>query len=150
MNPVISHASKNEALFAKAYHIFCANRVKPWSYELFCQSMKMPQSLVVVKNNDVLAYAIVSSLNDVIELEDIAVKDSHQRMGIAFALMNKMIADAKSKAIKQVFLEVAANNSSAYSLYERCGFVKSGLRKNYYLQSDKQQIDAILMSLSLA
>lgn len=149
MTLVISPAVENELLFAKAYQIFCANRVKPWSYELFCKSMRLSQSLVAVINNEVLAYAIVSRLGDEIELEDIAVKDSHQGMGIAFTLINRMIEDAKDNAIKQVLLEVAANNSSAFSLYERCGFVECGLRKNYYREGNGHQIDAILMSLSL-
>ncbi|MCD0152611.1 GNAT family N-acetyltransferase, partial [Streptococcus agalactiae] len=51
----------------------------------------------------------------------------YQGKGYAYQLMS-MIADIEVP----VFLEVRYSNIVAQKLYERCGFVVLGKRKNYY------------------
>ena len=45
--------------------------------------------------------------------------------------------------IKAVNLEVKASNSAALALYEKFGFVRCGLRKKYYHNTE----DAVLMCM---
>lgn len=72
------------------------------------------------------------------ELLNLAVDPAHRRQGVASALLAALVAEAKSP----VFLEVAENNPAAISLYEHHGWVKVGIRKNYYQQGT---INAIVM-----
>jgi ribosomal-protein-alanine N-acetyltransferase len=49
-----------------------------------------------------------------------------------------------------VFLEVGQDNPAALTLYDRLGFKRVGLRRDYYTRRDGARVDAVLMRLSLA
>ena len=46
-------------------------------------------------------------------------------------------------------LEVRVSNTSAIQLYEKLGFKRDGIRKNYYPTETSMREDALLMSLDL-
>jgi ribosomal-protein-alanine N-acetyltransferase len=48
-----------------------------------------------------------------------------------------------------VFLEVAADNAPAQSLYRSAGFAECGLRREYYPRPGAQAVDALLMRKAL-
>ena len=48
--------------------------------------------------------------------------------------------------VKDLLIEVRASNDIAMSFYKKSGFVKKGIRKDYY--SDTKE-DAILMALDI-
>lgn len=63
----------------------------------------------------------------------ISVKKEYWRNGIATVVMEELIRFAKQhNAIKNVSLAVKANNSNAIALYEKFGFEKVGIHKNYF------------------
>jgi len=68
------------------------------------------------------------------EIHTIGVDPAAQRRGIARMMMDNIchIADLKDAP---VFLEVRVGNDPAIGLYERYGFTKQGIRKNYYQPS---------------
>ena len=59
--------------------------------------------------------------------------------------MNRFISDAKSMAVETISLEVRISNHAAIALYEKCGFSRAIVRKNYYSDGE----DALLMVYSL-
>lgn len=87
---------------------------------------------------DVVGYAGISILGPdgahECEIHTIAVAPSHRGEGVGWALLAQMLAVADSHSAP-VFLEVRVDNDPAVALYERNGFVKSGLRKEYYQPS---------------
>jgi [ribosomal protein S18]-alanine N-acetyltransferase len=74
-------------------------------------------------------------------LENVVVAASHQRRGIGERLVHELISTAKNGSAAFIFLEVRESNVAAKSLYERCGFQRSGRRKEYYSNPPE---DAIL------
>ncbi len=68
------------------------------------------------------------------EVLTIGVDPRAQRQGIGRALMDNVchIADLEDAP---VFLEVRVGNDPAVALYEACGFIKTGIRRNYYQPS---------------
>ena len=46
--------------------------------------------------------------------------------------LDDLIENLKSKGVTSLFLEVRESNVSAIKLYEKLGFIKLSVRKNYY------------------
>ncbi len=72
------------------------------------------------------------------ELLNIAVNPNRQRQGIATALMRQALA---ALGMVQITLEVSTANQAAQALYQKMGFVKLGVRKEFY----KDGSDALIM-----
>jgi ribosomal-protein-alanine N-acetyltransferase len=76
------------------------------------------------------------------ELLKIAVGLAHRRQGIAGQLVAHVFRYLAEQGVGRCFLELRAGNLPALALYERFGFFRVGLRKNYYASPPE---DAILM-----
>ena len=71
---------------------------------------------------------------------------AYQRQGIAAALLQALVDEAKRQGASRMLLEVRVDNDPALALYQRFGFERMGLRKRYY---QPEGIDAYTMSLDL-
>lgn len=80
------------------------------------------------------------------ELMTIGVGKAYQRQGIAAALLQALVDEAKRQGASRMLLEVRVDNDPALALYHRFGFERMGLRKRYY---QPEGIDAYTMSLDL-
>ena len=69
---------------------------------------------------------------DEAELLRFFVIPSYQGQGIGYHLLTHILKTIKQSGIIQMFLEVRISNEKAIQLYQRCGFVICGTRKNYY------------------
>jgi ribosomal-protein-alanine acetyltransferase len=78
------------------------------------------------------------STPDEAELLNLAVDPAYRRKGVGSALLQKLAQDAQGT----LFLEVAEPNLGAIALYEHHGWVRNGIRKNYYNQG---RVNAIVM-----
>ena len=76
------------------------------------------------------------------EITNIAVLKDYRRCGIASLLLSSLLDEAFSRGCESAFLEVAKNNIPALKLYEKFGFEKINVRKNYYKDPPD---DAIIM-----
>lgn len=76
------------------------------------------------------------------ELLKIAVGRECQRQGVAAQLVAHAMRCLAEQKIPRCFLELRAGNFPALALYERFGFSRVGLRKNYYASPPE---DAIVM-----
>jgi len=76
------------------------------------------------------------------ELLKISVALEHRRQGIAAQLVEYTLCYLAEQGVGRCFLELRAANLPAFALYERFGFRRVGLRKNYYASPLE---DAILM-----
>jgi ribosomal-protein-alanine N-acetyltransferase len=66
------------------------------------------------------------------DVQTIAVVPTAQRSGTGTKLLSLALAEAKRRAVTQVFLEVAVENQPAISLYQKFGFEQISIRPNYY------------------
>lgn len=79
----------------------------------------------------------------------ISVKKEYWHMGIGRAQMNELISFAKNSGItRNITLGVRDVNANAIELYEKCGFTKVGVHKNFF-NIDGSFYDEILMDLFL-
>jgi N6-L-threonylcarbamoyladenine synthase len=121
-----------------------------WSRELMQAELTAPHSfyLVVERDGAVVAYSglrAAPSVEDA-DIQTIAVAPHARRLGLGRALMHQMIAEARSRGARHVFLEVRADNPSAQQLYDSLGFERLGVRPHYYQPDD---VDAVVMRLTL-
>ena len=76
----------------------------------------------------------------------IAVAADRWSQGIGSQLLDRLLAEARSRGATEVFLEVRADNARAQRLYQWRGFAEVGIRRGYYQPSG---MDAIVMRLDL-
>jgi len=82
---------------------------------------------------------------DEAEILTLLVLPPFRGSGVGRSLLAAAAADAVGQEASKLFLEVAANNTSAIALYTAVGFIQQGRRPRYY----KSGVDALLMSLAL-
>ena len=86
---------------------------------------------------------------DELEILTVACAPSHQNQGYARAVVLKLLDKAAYNGGILGFLEVAADNMPAISLYKGLGFVQVGFREGYYKRSDGGSFDALVFSKKL-
>jgi [ribosomal protein S18]-alanine N-acetyltransferase len=79
-----------------------------------------------------VGFAMMRSAADEAELLSIAVSPTERQRGIGQKLMNRLCKQARHGGATTLFLEVASDNQAACRFYEKNGFSRLGLRKNYY------------------
>lgn len=121
---------------------------QPWKREHFEHEMAAPHSFPFVAecNGTVAGYVCLMSLFEEAQILDIAIDPTVRGRGIARLLMDHATRVAREKGAEVLALEVRSTNEAAIILYERCGFVRTGIRQKYYEGRD----DAVLMELRLA
>ena len=103
--------------------------------------------LVALEQETVLGYIGLMHVLDEGYISNVAVAPEARRKGIGDSLVDAMLKKAGELRLSFVTLEVRSGNLAAVSLYEKHGFHKVGLRKNYY---DLPKEDAILMTKILS
>jgi ribosomal-protein-alanine N-acetyltransferase len=83
---------------------------------------------------------------DEANITNVAVSPEYRQKGYGEALVTTDQKLAKEKNVKKMFLEVRVSNHPAISLYEKLGFEKIGIRKNFY---EYPREDAYIMSCDL-
>jgi ribosomal-protein-alanine N-acetyltransferase len=80
------------------------------------------------------------------DIQSVAVVESARRRGLARTLVGALIAEARDRGAREVFLEVRVDNPAAQNLYDSFGFERIAVRKGYY-QPDN--VDGIVMRLAV-
>lgn len=94
-------------------------------------------------------FALSRLVADEVELLLLAVSPHARRHGIGAALIARVVAAARQRAARQLFLEVRADNP-ALTLYAGAGFVQIGRRPAYYRSGDGGTRDAITLARTLS
>ncbi|MCX8074720.1 MAG: ribosomal protein S18-alanine N-acetyltransferase [Clostridia bacterium] len=83
-------------------------------------------------NEKIVGYIGSKILVDSLDIESIVIKKDLQNKGYGKILLKHVIEVAKNENIQNIFLEVRCSNIPAIKLYEKFGFKKLNVRKNYY------------------
>lgn len=83
-------------------------------------------------SGEVAGYIIVWHIGDESEILTVAVDEGFRRHGLGAALVEYAISKRSDGEKAKWFLETACENLAACSLYERYGFIKTGVIKDYY------------------
>lgn len=97
---------------------------------------------ITLYENRVSGYIIAYSVLNESEILRVAVKEEFKRRNIGFALLSFAENSLKKRGIKYLILECRVSNSPALFLYEKAGFKRLGLRRNFY---ENPVEDAIIM-----
>lgn len=109
---------------------------KPWSADDFADLQKSGCEIIASQNG----FIVYRATCDEAEIITIGVAPDARRGGIAAAMLGIIENDLKKRGIKHIFLEVAADNTPARSLYKNNGYTEIGIRPKYY-----DGVDAIMM-----
>lgn len=94
----------------------------------------------------IVGYIAANLLYDHIDILSVLVDNSYKRKHIASTLLSYVITYAKENKITDILLEVRTSNIPAQKLYEKFGFNKISIRKQYYPDNLE---DAIIYKLSI-
>lgn len=122
-----------------------------WSEPLMREELASPHGryVVDVEGGRLLGYGgvrAVSGAGDA-DIQTIAMAPDARGRGRGRALLRELLASARQRGARHVFLEVRADNPAASALYVSEGFVEIGRRPRYYQPDD---VDAVIMKLDLA
>ena len=122
-----------------------------WSRQMLVGELgQQPASryyLVAEDGDQIVGYAGLLAAGGQGDVLTIAVVTARWGQGIGTALLDRLLAEARSRGCTEVFLEVRADNTRAQRLYRWRGFTDVGIRHAYYQPSGT---DAIVMRLDLS
>ena len=107
----------------------------PWPSTAFASlpdNTRVFFAVAAAPRNRVAGYVVAWYVMDEGELANLAVAPELRGQGIGKALLDAMLADARSRGTSDVYLEVRESNTAARKLYGTRGFVEIGRRKGYY------------------
>ena len=125
MNPISAHD-------AAALEQVCFSA--PWSVDSLIEASGRADSsfLVAFVDGEFAGYAGMLCVLDEGQICNVAVCPSFRRMGVGEALMAAQREAAITRGIAVMMLEVRASNTAAQRLYEKMGWEKIGVRRNFY------------------
>lgn len=121
----------------------------PWPGKAFYDELMFNQFAyytVVIFEGKVIGYCGFWLILDEAHITNIAIHPDYRGLGIGEATLNYVMRFAKKMGADKMTLEVRASNRVAQTLYEKLGFVSSGLRKGYYTDNKE---DALIMWVTL-
>ena len=126
----------------------------PWTQLQFIKSIENSNNLnyCLSLNGKTIGYLIAMLTLDTADILNIGIESNFKRQGHGTALLNHLIGDLRKRNISEILLEVRAGNKSAIQFYNKQGFEKISVRKNYYTKSSKNQTkreDGIIMGIKI-
>lgn len=130
---------------------------QPWSAKGFSDSLGLKDTLFLVAEESVanscgqvckviLGYIGMYISFDEGEITNVAVGTAARRLGTGRRLVCAMKSAATERGVGRIVLEVRVSNAAAISLYEKEGFRRLGVRKNFY---EFPREDAYIMEVNL-
>ena len=117
-----------------------------WTFDVLKSEILSNNSKYIVIKNDseILGFAGIKIILDEADIMNIVVKKAYRNKKIGSLLLDSLVKLSKKLSIKSITLEVNEKNLVAFHLYEKFGFKKVGIRKNYYNNEN-----AIIMTKTL-
>ena len=128
------------------YQLNCEVFPECWTRKGLSDALANCYQFLICMDGDRLAgYLLSRDVLDEVHIMQIAVDPEYRRQGIAEQLSKNLLA---AKQGRTLMLEVRASNIPAQALYEKLGFIHSGIRKGYYVpqKAGDPREDAVLMN----
>lgn len=124
----------------------------PWTSGNFRDAFSSGYTLLkLVDQGVMIGYLVYMRVLDECHLLNFTIAPSRQRRGAGQFMLEQLLKKLVAEQLNVVMLEVRPSNQSAIRLYERNGFQRVGLRKDYYPTARGESVreDAVLMNRSL-
>jgi len=120
----------------------------PWTKAMYIQETDLENSncYCLFDDEEVVAYISSWIVLDECTINKIACRADFRTCGYSTMLLNHLIHKVFGNYVKTLLIEVRESNDIAMAFYKKSGFIKKGIRKEYY--SDTKE-DAILMALDI-
>lgn len=103
-----------------------------WSFEQIKDIPEYAYYIGAFDNQTLCGIASMYAIAGEGQVMNVAVSHVYRRKGVAAGLMDSLVKKAVESKCENITLEVAEDNFSAISLYEKCGFVAVGKRNGFY------------------
>ena len=122
---------------------------KPWSENAIAAELENESGYFYVAklNGEAVGYIGMHCAADECYIANVGVLKEYRRMGVGSALVKYASDKAKEMKMSFISLEVRPSNTAAVRIYERFGFERVGLRKNFYSEPKE---DGAIMTLCFA
>lgn len=110
---------------------------KPWSRQAFADALLMDNTCFLLAEEEgcILGYCGLYMAADEGEIINVAVESEYCGQGIGDLLLTALLEEGIRNGIEHFFLEVRVSNTAAIHLYEKHGFIRQGIRKDYYQET---------------
>lgn len=114
----------------------------PWTRGMLTAELTSPLSVAVYEyvgeepDKELVAFAFGRVVADEAELFQIGTRSDLRGQGIAKRLLERFHDEARKKGAAVCFLEVRTRNIMAIALYEKAGYERVSVRKDYYPDDD--------------
>lgn len=121
-----------------------SNFSMPWSENAFRERLQNKDALYMVAESNEKILGVCGLMESFGEADicNVSVDKSCQNQGIATLMLDALMEEGQKRGITAFTLEVRVGNASAIHLYEKLGFVKEGIRPNFY---ERPKEDALIM-----
>ena len=116
----------------------------PWHRESFQEMIEDKNAcyLVALHQEEVVGACGLRNIVGDGEVTNVVTKKAYQNRGIGATLLNQLFSIGRTMGVEAYTLEVRVSNRPAIHLYQKLGFKKEGIRKNFY---EKPREDALIM-----
>ena len=94
----------------------------------------------------IVGFLLAWLVADEVHVLTVATAPDHRRRGVARALLDHLLVEARARRTTLLLLELRESNAAARALYEGFGFTAFSVRKGYYAEEGE---DATEMRLAL-
>ena len=123
----------------------------PWTSGNFLDSLCSGYACRVARDESgqVVGYFLLMMALDEAHLLNITVDPRLHGRGYGLALLEHATCWAREAGMRFIMLEVRPSNERALAIYERYGYGRIGVRRNYYPAPDNTRENAIVMRMAL-
>lgn len=105
----------------------------PWTRGNFADSLRAQYDCWVWRiEGELVGYFVLSAAAGEAHLLNLSIAAQYQRRGYGRALLGQVIVLAGAAGTRELFLEVRPSNEGAQRLYQRAGFRRVAVRRDYY------------------
>jgi len=105
---------------------------RPWDALEMAAHIQKDMCLGVDYDGSLAGFIILSVAAGQAEILTLTTASAARRQGLAQSLISGVELELQKRAISELFLEVAEDNSAAIALYQSVGFTPIGRRPGYY------------------
>lgn len=116
----------------------------PWQKSAFLEMIEEKNAcyLVALEEKKVIATCGLRNILGEGEITNVVTDENYRNQGIGYFLLSHLMERGKEMGVEAFTLEVRVSNYGAIHLYEKLGFHKEGIRKNFY---EKPREDGLIM-----
>ena len=108
----------------------------PWTREMYLADLSNTgvAFLYVAREEQgrIVGFCSFWKVYEELHINNLAVQPEYRRIGVARALLTRVLREGVRLGARRALLEVRRSNVAAQRLYEQFGFSVSGIRRDYY------------------